>query len=65
MDAKTKYDLLCTAVKKMLAAQEDADNNKTSQTKKVRAFELKKEVIVLMNPEKRIVSQATMMWEGK
>lgn len=65
MDLQTQYDRLCAAVKQMLAAQEDADNNRMVQSKKMAANKIKREVIELMNPEKRIVSQSVMQWEGK
>lgn len=64
-DPHFEYQRLCSAVKQMIAAQEDADNNRLVQSKKLHAIKLKKEVIELMNPEKRIVTQQVMEWEGK
>ena len=64
-DAQFEYQRLCAAVKNMLAAQEEADKNKLMQSKRMHAIKLKKEVIELMNPEKRIVTQQVMEWEGK
>lgn len=64
-DTQFEYQRLCAAVKNMLAAMEEADKNKLMQSKRLQAIKLKKEVIELMNPEKRIVTQQVMEWEGK
>jgi hypothetical protein len=64
-DPQFEYLRLCAAVKNMLSAMEEADKNKLMQSKKMHAIKLKKEVIELMNPEKRIATQAAMEWEGR
>jgi len=64
-DPHFEYQRLCAAVKNMLAAMDEADKNKLMQSKKMHAIKLKKEVIELMNPEKRIATQAAMEWEGR
>jgi hypothetical protein len=64
-DSQFEYERLCYAVKKMIAAQEDAENNRNIQTKKLLASKLKREVIELLNPEKRLVTQSVINWERK
>jgi len=64
-DYKFEYDRLCYAIHKLFAAQEDADNNKLVQSKKMLALKMKREIIELMNPDKRIVTQQVLKWESK
>jgi hypothetical protein len=64
-DYKFEYDRLCYAINKLFAAQEDADNNKLVQSKKMLALKMKREIIELMNPSKRIVSQTIINYESK
>ena len=64
-DPQFEYERLCFAVKKLFAAQEDAENNRLVQSKKMLAIKLKREVIELMNPSKRIATQTILKYEAK
>jgi hypothetical protein len=64
-DPNFEYERLCFAVKQMLSAMEDADNNKMINSKKMLAVKLKKQVIELMNPNKRILTQTNFDYEAK
>lgn len=64
-DPQFEYERLCIAIKKLFAAQEDAENNRLIQSKKILAVKLKREVIELMNPNKRIASQTILKYESK
>ena len=64
-DYKFEYERLCYAIQKLFAAQEDADNNKLVQSKKMLALKMKREIIELMHPGRRIVTQQVLKWEAK
>jgi len=64
-DPQFEYERLCFAIKQLFAAQEDAENNRLVQSKKMLAIKLKREVIELMNPSKRIATQTIIKYEAK
>mgnify|MGYP001570443236 CR=1 FL=1 len=64
MDFELKYQTLSTLIQKLLAAQEDAKNNRTVQSKQIAVKRIENEILAEIN-NKPTASQSTMEWWGK